>query len=97
MPIDKVIAMPVSSLHRATRGALQESEMAKQAKAATQYARTLGSIAFANGDPCAPAYNADMRKLISDGREIGDPRTIPELKAFIAGWTSANLAASVQA
>lgn len=58
----------------------------------TQAAKTLGSIAFARGVKCAPALDAEMMKMLS-GRQVGDRRTAPELKAWAAGWTQANLAA----
>lgn len=57
----------------------------------TQAAKSFGAVAFAKGLICAPALDSDMRKLIA-GREIGDKRTIQELKAWISGWTQANLA-----
>jgi hypothetical protein len=61
-------------------------------KTNTQYAKALGSIAFARGIQCAPCLDAEMQKLFA-GRKVGDPRTAAEMKAWAAGWTEANLAA----
>lgn len=64
-------------------------------KANTQYAKTLGSIAFANGVKCAPALDGKLQELFV-GRTLSNPdhrRTMAELKAWVAGWTQANLAA----
>jgi hypothetical protein len=56
----------------------------------TQQAKTLGTIAFANGIN-APALDSAMMQMIA-GRQVGDSRTIKELRAWVAGWTEANLA-----
>lgn len=57
-----------------------------------QAAKTFGAIAFANGIKCAPALCADLMAMFK-GREVGDKRTIPEMKAWSQGWNEANLAA----
>lgn len=62
-------------------------------KPATSYARTLGSLAFASGIACVCGWDADLAAYMGR-RQIGDPRSIPEMKAWIAGWTEANLAAA---
>jgi hypothetical protein len=59
-------------------------------------AKAFGSIAFAQGMPAAPALDANMTEMMK-GRQIGDKRTIPELKAWHRGWTEANLAAALAA
>lgn len=56
----------------------------------TNTAKTFGAIAFANGIKCAPCLDSNMMELLV-GREIGDKRTSKEMKAWIAGWTEANL------
>jgi hypothetical protein len=56
----------------------------------TNTAKTFGAIAFANGIKCAPCLDSNMMALLV-GREIGDKRTSKEMKAWIAGWTEANL------
>ena len=61
-------------------------------KANTQTAKTFGAIAFANGIKCAPALCKDLMAMFS-GRQVGDKRTMQEMKAWIAGWTEANIAA----
>ena len=66
--------------------------MTKAQKIITQAAYTMGSIAFANGIQCAPALDKMFQERMA-GRQVGDPRTIPEMKAWISGWTAANLAA----
>ena len=53
-------------------------------------ARQLGAEAFAIGIPMIPVLDGRIRDLIKS-REVGDPRTQPELRAWIAGWTEANL------
>lgn len=52
--------------------------------------RALGSIAFARGIPMIPILDGSVRDRLV-GREVGDRRTEPELRAWIAGWTEANL------
>lgn len=61
-------------------------------KANTAAAKALGSIAFAQGRQCVPALCHGFMELIA-GRPVGDKRTAAELKAWIAGWTEANLQA----
>lgn len=56
----------------------------------TTTARALGAIAYNTGCPYAPALDENMVAHIA-GREVGDPRTQPELKAWLDGWTGANL------
>ena len=58
-----------------------------------QQAKTLGTIAFASGIN-APALDSAMMEMLK-GRQVGDPRNIPEMKAWTRGWTEANLAANV--
>lgn len=60
-------------------------------KAATIYTKTLGTLAFAAGRPCVPGLCADLGTHMA-GRQIGDRRSVPEMKAWIAGWTEASLA-----
>jgi hypothetical protein len=62
-------------------------------KANTAAAKALGAIAYANGQPSAPALNSELQKMFI-GRQVGDKRTIPEMKAYIQGWTAANLAST---
>lgn len=57
-----------------------------------QQAKTLGTIAFARGIN-APALDAAMMEMIA-GRQVGDSRTAKEMRAWVAGWTAANLAAA---
>lgn len=54
-------------------------------------AKVLGGIAYARGEKCIPAHDAELTNL-QRGRSPGDPRTIPELKGWIAGWNEANTA-----
>lgn len=58
----------------------------------TQAAQTFGSIAFAKGVACAPALDRDFLNTLQ-GRPVGDKNTKREMRAWIAGWTAANLAA----
>lgn len=63
-------------------------------KPATDYCRILGNIAFARGIKRAPALDAELTAFMyAQPRQIGDKRTIPEFKAWLAGWDEANLAA----
>ena len=55
----------------------------------TQFAKTLGSIAFAKGSACAPAMDADFMAQINP--EVGS--NVKAMQAWIAGWVGANLAA----
>ena len=61
-------------------------------QANTAAAKALGSIAFASGKMGSPVMDADFMETIKS-RKVGDPRTIKEMKAWIAGWTQASLAA----
>ena len=61
-------------------------------KANTQAAKAFGATAFAQGVKCAPALCGQLKALFA-GRQVGDKRTAPEMQAWIAGWTQANLAA----
>lgn len=58
----------------------------------TDQAKTFGAIAYAKGMKCAPALDADFMATLK-GRQIGDKRTIPEMKAWHQGWMQANLSA----
>jgi len=64
-------------------------------KAATAYARTLGSLAFAAGKPRAPALDAELSKHMA-GRKIGDSRSVPEMQAWLSGWVEASLAGDLR-
>ena len=57
-------------------------------------AAALGKAAFERGAKAIPAHDTAMMGTLK-GREIGDPRTLPQLKAWAQGWHKANLAASV--
>lgn len=52
------------------------------------YAKTLGSIAYANGQPCAPAFDAEFMARIN--AEIGS--NVETMKSWLAGWVEASLA-----
>lgn len=54
----------------------------------TTYAKTLGSIAYANGQPCAPACDAEFMSQINP--EIGS--NVAAMKSWLAGWVEASLA-----
>lgn len=58
----------------------------------TLAAKALGAVAFAKGMKCAPVLDGAMMQTLI-GREVGDARNAPEMKAWIAGWTQANIAA----
>jgi hypothetical protein len=58
-------------------------------KAQTEHAKLLGMLAFAKGIN-APALDSEMQELLK-GRKVSDQRTVKELKAWMAGWTNANL------
>ena len=60
----------------------------------TARAKSLGKVAFDSGINCAPCLDRNMMNMLK-GREIGDPRTIKEMKAWTTAWTTANLAAAV--
>jgi hypothetical protein len=62
------------------------------AKPNVQAAKTFGAIAFAKGMQAVPAFDADLLAMLA-GREVGDTRTIPEMKAWVSGWHQANAAA----
>ncbi len=55
-------------------------------------AKQLGAKAFAAGKPCSPAQDKQMIKLC-EGRQVGDARTVQEMRDWMNGWMSANLAA----
>lgn len=57
----------------------------------TDIAKILGNIAFAQGVKCAPCLDREFMDTLA-GRQTGDPRTVPQMNAWIAGWTEANLA-----
>ena len=59
----------------------------------TTLAKSLGKAAFDSGVHCAPCLDRNMMDMLK-GREIGDPRTIKEMKAWTTAWTTANLAAA---
>jgi hypothetical protein len=52
-------------------------------------AETFGMIHFAKGGDCIPCQCKNFNDLIK-GLKVGE--SIPVLKAFIRGWTKANLA-----
>ena len=56
----------------------------------TQAAKTFGAIAFAQGVKCAPILDRNLSSLL-----VSQPAgaSIPLFKAWIAGWTEANIAA----
>lgn len=54
-------------------------------------ARAFGSIAFANGAICAPGADTNCMQLVA-GMQVGQG-AIQIMKAWIAGWTQACLAA----
>ncbi|KMS64019.1 hypothetical protein [Sphingobium baderi] len=54
-----------------------------------QFAKTLGSIAYANGLPCAPAASPEFMAAINPA--IGS--NIDAMKAWLSGWVEASLAA----
>ena len=87
--VNKLLALPETIGYSYTINNAPENEMTK---ANTQQAKTLGSIAFARGIN-APALDSAMMEMIS-GRQVGDSRTMKEMRAWVAGWTQANLSAS---
>jgi len=60
--------------------------------ASVEQARLLGSLAYAKGVTCSPCLDASMMQML-EGRKVGDPRNMAELKAWHKGWMEANLAA----
>lgn len=56
-------------------------------------ATNLGAAAYSDGRRCVPACDPAFLSML-EGRRVGDPRTKAETKAWIAGWTRANLAAT---
>lgn len=66
--------------------------MSNSSRANTQYTKTLGSIAFAEGKARVPGADSKLTEYMG-GRQIGDKRSMPELKAWLVGWDEANLAA----
>ncbi len=59
----------------------------------TQQAKEFGKTAFAEGIINAPWSDYRFQSMIS-GRQVGDARTVIEMKAWIAGWTESNLSAN---
>ncbi len=59
----------------------------------TSYAESLGKAAHKRGLPSIPAQDKALWAL-TKGRKIGDKRTIPELKAWLKGWTKAHIDAT---
>lgn len=55
----------------------------------TTYAKVLGNIAYANGQPCAPACDAVFMSQIN--AEVGS--NVATMKSWLAGWVEASLAA----
>lgn len=49
----------------------------------------IGMTAFSKGLKCVPAMDKNIMSVISDNRRVLDTREV--LKAWIAGWTKANL------
>lgn len=50
----------------------------------------MGKAAFNRGIKCAPVLDGEfMQTLI--GREVGDHRSMAEMRAWTQGWTYANL------
>jgi hypothetical protein len=68
----------------------QPNGINKMTKANTQQAKTFGAIAFANNIN-ASVLDKNFTDMLA-GRQIGDKRNIPEMKAWIAGWTEAQVA-----
>lgn len=54
--------------------------------------RDAGAAAYRAGAMLAPAADPAVRAAL-DGVPVGDPRTVPALRAWSDGWTAANLAA----
>lgn len=63
---------------------------------AWRHAAALGKAAFQRGAKAIPAHDAAMMATLK-GRNIGDTRTVPQLKAWAQGWHRANLAAALGA
>lgn len=51
----------------------------------------MGRLAFDEGKKCVPAWDKNIMSVISDSRKTLDTREV--LRAWIAGWTQANLEA----
>lgn len=51
----------------------------------------MGRLAFDEGKKCVPALDKNIMSVISDSRRTLD--TCESLRAWIAGWTKANLEA----
>ncbi len=66
----------------------------KTEKATLAVCETLGGEAFKKGILCVPALDPALKPQLK-GLGIGKP-AIRVLKAWIAGWTKANLAAPVE-
>lgn len=58
-------------------------------KSKIEKAKLLGTIAHAEGKPCTPVLNNELMKMLSN--DVGDKMNTKLMKAFIKGWTSANL------
>ena len=56
-------------------------------------AQILGNIAFKNGSKCVAGNDTELMKLL-EGVQVGNGA--PILKAWIRGWTEANLAAPIE-
>jgi len=50
--------------------------------------QVLGTVAYEDGAPCIPALDPELTKLYYPG--VG--RNVPIMKAWVKGWTLANLA-----
>ena len=62
-----------------------------QPKANVLGAKIRGNLAFAHGFRRIPAFDTEFTATFA-GRKVGDPRTVPELDGWLAGWDEANLA-----
>lgn len=71
---------------RDERGAQQTDEERVRA------ARAMGERAFAEGKMASPAMDATfMGWLAAENRNIGEPQTVKEMKAWGAGWVASSL------
>lgn len=55
----------------------------------------LGTAAFHNGIKAAPCLDVELMKMM-EGFEIGNPMSIPMMKAWSKGWHGANVAAGYE-
>ena len=55
-------------------------------------AETLGMMHFANGGKCIPCQSKEINEMI---KGLPFKQSIPIMRAFIRGWTKANLAAHI--